>query len=203
MNSVAELLTRAKTAIAAGENSLREAAEAIAAAQAQGASQRQMAAAVGKSAAWVNRLLAWRHTGFIGDAFGPESRKPRRIGVQPAEHRSSSEGSFASESVGAEPASEEPSEGPPKQRSNVREPNFDWDWLQEELRNLSFEPQASRPRTMDVSVRNTIVKALGMLGSEHDGEVLNAARAAENQRRKLGLTWDQLLIVPSELDLAA
>jgi hypothetical protein len=32
-----------------------------------------------------------------------------------------------------------------------------------------------------------------MLGSDHDGEVLSAARQAEAIRRKLQLTWDELL----------
>jgi hypothetical protein len=36
-------------------------------------------------------------------------------------------------------------------------------------------------------------KVLGMLGSDHDGEVLSAARQAEAIRRKLQLTWDELL----------
>jgi hypothetical protein len=52
MTTVSELLIRAKHAIESGETSLRTAAEDIAAAQAQGATQRQIAEAVGKSAAW-------------------------------------------------------------------------------------------------------------------------------------------------------
>src|SRR5438046_32541 len=79
-----ELLLKAKTAIASGENCFREAAEYIAAAQAEGATQRSIAAALGKSPAWVNRLLAWRAGGFIGDAF---ERAHRKKLVQPAEQR--------------------------------------------------------------------------------------------------------------------
>jgi hypothetical protein len=45
--------------------------------------------------------------------------------------------------------------------------------------------------------RELLIKALGMLGSDHDGERLNAARIVENQRAKLGLPWEEL-IVPAE-----
>ena len=34
---------------------------------------------------------------------------------------------------------------------------------------------------------------LGMLGSAHEGEVLNAARLAEKERRRLGKTWKEIL----------
>lgn len=44
----------------------------------------------------------------------------------------------------------------------------------------------------DLSV---LAKILGMLGSEHDGEALTAARRAEDQRRKLGMTWAELLAI--------
>ena len=66
MMTVTELLSRAKQAIESGETSLRAAAEDIAAAQEQGATQRQIGEAVGKSAAWVNRLLKWRRERLRG-----------------------------------------------------------------------------------------------------------------------------------------
>ena len=53
MITVPELLIRAKRAIEFGETSLQAAAEDIAGAQEQRATQRQIAGAVGKSAAWV------------------------------------------------------------------------------------------------------------------------------------------------------
>lgn len=40
----------------------------------------------------------------------------------------------------------------------------------------------------------TLIKLLGMLGSEHDGEVLNAARQIERKRRQMGKTWEELLV---------
>jgi hypothetical protein len=79
MITITELLGRAKRAIETGENSLHDAAEDIAAAQEQGATQRQIAEAVGKSAAWVNRLLKWRQSGYQDDtAFGPQARASRQ-----------------------------------------------------------------------------------------------------------------------------
>ena len=40
---------------------------------------------------------------------------------------------------------------------------------------------------------DTLAKVLGMLGSDHDGEVLAAARQAERMRKETGRTWDELL----------
>lgn len=51
---------------------------------------------------------------------------------------------------------------------------------------------------MDAKTHETLVKALGMLGSEHDGEVLAAARMVEKVRRKLGVTWDQIIVDAAE-----
>jgi hypothetical protein len=196
MISVADLLFRAKAAIASGEKSLRIAAEDIAAAREQGATQRTIAAKIGKSAAWVNRLLAWRDSGYFGDAaFGRAQR--RRIGVQPAEHKAKSS------ATAGDRTRTEASHGETKQRSNVREPNFDWAWLGDELGSIISETISDAPAP---APRDVLVKMLGMLGCDHDNEVVAAARAAEKQRRKLGLTWDQLIIPgapDAEQDMAA
>jgi hypothetical protein len=77
-DSVRGLLELAKREIAGGEKQLRLAAEHIAAAEAKGASQRDIAAAVGKSPAWVNRLLQWSRSGCQDDSpFGAQSRESR------------------------------------------------------------------------------------------------------------------------------
>ena len=49
--------------------------------------------------------------------------------------------------------------------------------------------------------RELLIKALGMLGSEHSGERANAAAVVEKQRAQLGLTWEEL-IVPAQADLS-
>ena len=42
--------------------------------------------------------------------------------------------------------------------------------------------------------RDLLVKALGMLGSDHAGERAVAALMAMKQRVKLGMTWDELIV---------
>jgi hypothetical protein len=88
----AELLSRAKVAIEDGERSLRDAAEALALAHKDfDATQREIAAAVGKSAAWVNRLLQWQKEGCPGTPFGPGSKtsRARRKRVQATKQEAS------------------------------------------------------------------------------------------------------------------
>ncbi len=79
-----ELLSRARTAIEAGEQSMHDAADALGLAQEEhSATQREMAQAVGKSASWVNALLKWRRSGYKDDSpFGPKTKAGR---VQHAE----------------------------------------------------------------------------------------------------------------------
>jgi hypothetical protein len=75
--SIAELLCRAKINILTGENHFRKAAEDIAAAAERGATQRKIAAGVGRSVAWVNQLLQWRESGYQETPFGPQSKAKR------------------------------------------------------------------------------------------------------------------------------
>jgi hypothetical protein len=74
-----DLLRMAKEAIAAGDQSMHDAAEALATAQElHGASQAEMARAIGKSEAWVSLLLQWRRTGFKAESpFGPTTKAAR------------------------------------------------------------------------------------------------------------------------------
>jgi hypothetical protein len=53
--------------------------------------------------------------------------------------------------------------------------------------------QADPPRLRD-DVRTRLAR---LLGSEHDGEALNAARLADKLVRSEGVTWHQVLAVPS------
>ena len=68
-----ELINRAKHHIGNGEtsriSSFRAAADDIALACNKGAKQREVARGVGKSVAWVNRLLKWREGGCVGAPF--------------------------------------------------------------------------------------------------------------------------------------
>jgi len=41
--------------------------------------------------------------------------------------------------------------------------------------------------------RTRLIRLLGMIGSAHDGEVLNAARAASRYLKEIGMTWEEAL----------
>jgi hypothetical protein len=75
----AELFSTAKIEIERGENSWRNAAEALARAEKEfGATQGEMAEAVGRSKSWVSRLLTWRRAGYKEPGpFGPTTKKER------------------------------------------------------------------------------------------------------------------------------
>jgi hypothetical protein len=79
----AEVLSRAKAAIEAGESS-HDTAERLAFAREHfHASQREIGRAVGRSGSWVNRLLKWRRSRYNQSSpFGPTTRSGR------AAHRS-------------------------------------------------------------------------------------------------------------------
>lgn len=49
-----------------------------------------------------------------------------------------------------------------------------------------------RPAELDPK---RLAKLLGMLGSAHQGEIVAAARAIEAERKRLGLSWTQILKV--------
>ena len=42
--------------------------------------------------------------------------------------------------------------------------------------------------------RGRLAKLLGLLGSDHDGEVVAAARQAERLRAEAGLTWPEIIV---------
>ena len=75
----AELLDRAKIAVEANDESLHDAAEALAETQElHGTSQAEMARAVGKSEAWVSKLLQWHRSGYEAESpFGPRTKAGR------------------------------------------------------------------------------------------------------------------------------
>ena len=50
--------------------------------------------------------------------------------------------------------------------------------------------------------RQRLARGCGLFGSDHDGEALAAARQAEKIRKKVGLTWEELLM-PSPRPRAA
>ena len=45
--------------------------------------------------------------------------------------------------------------------------------------------------------RQRLARVCGLFGSDHDGEALAAAWQAEKIRKKVGLTWEELLVPSS------
>jgi len=62
--------------------------------------------------------------------------------------------------------------------------------LQEENDNLRAQLERVFSGSID---RLKLAKILGMLGSNQDGEVLSAARVAEEMRQRATLAWEDLL----------
>ena len=88
----AELLDRAKAAVEANDQSLHDAAEALAETrELHGTSQAEMARAIGKSEAWVSKLLKWSRAGYKAESpFGPRTKAGR---LEHAKDRSASDAS--------------------------------------------------------------------------------------------------------------
>lgn len=176
-----ELLVRAKNAIHAGDKSLRSAAEDIANAQAQGATQRDIARAVGKSAAWVNRLLQWKDKGFPDSTpFGPASKAARQRRLVQATEQT--KGGTDAERGAAHIRDDE--------RATAKSIADD----KERKRLSDSNTPARKGRVFDSNARDRLIRALDMLRADRPGERASAARQVETLRSELGLTWQQLII---------
>ena len=88
LTSKIDLIAETKALVVSTDNTLRQIADNLARMQKDFCmTQRDIAAEIGKSAAWVNRLLTWRNEGFPEDTpFGGTERRKRER-VQRAEHR--------------------------------------------------------------------------------------------------------------------
>jgi transposase len=63
-----------------------------------------------------------------------------------------------------------------------------------EKRVHSNERRRKRSSRLSQNDRRVLVKLLGMLGSQHEGEVANAARKIEELRRRVDFMWDDVII---------
>jgi hypothetical protein len=54
--------------------------------------------------------------------------------------------------------------------------------------------EQKKSKRIPKEVRELLVKALGMLGSDHAGERDSAARTVEKQRARLNMGWDELIV---------
>jgi hypothetical protein len=172
--SIGKLHDKARRAVAAGEHKFREAAECLAAARKLGATQRQSAKAIGKSPAWVNRLLKWRSGGYRETPFGPQSKAKRTV-VQATKQ--------ARRPMTAEEALAQKAQAEFQTARAVAVATM-------------FGADTKR---IPAAARKELLKALAMLGSEHAAERASAALIVERQRARLNLTWDDL-IVPAEVE---
>jgi len=201
MSSVSYLLAKAKEALAVpGSDSPRNAAKYISAAHEQGASQRDIAKRLGKSGAWVNRLLTWQRGGFAGDPFGAGHHTERaftptgeqnlsrddraRIAAAQAAAKKKDRDYLLQEFIKAATGWREAINAQREAERRLRE---------YETRGFRLHP-ATQLIAIDRESRDRLTKLLGMLGSSGDGEVVNAARMAEDLRRRLKLTWPDLII---------
>ena len=162
--TITKLHSKARRAVAAGEHKFREAAECLAAAKKLGATQRTSAKAIGKSPAWVNRLLKWRSGGYRETPFGPQS-KAKRTAVQATKQRR------------------------PMTTEEARAQTAQAEFQRERARAVAamFGDESKR---IPAAARNELLAALRALASSRD----TAAILVERQRARLNLTWDDLLV---------
>jgi transposase len=207
--SIQAHLKIAKKAIASGENDLRRAAKHIAEAHKQGASQRQIAATIGKSVSTVNGYINWHNSGYLEETpFGPESKAKRQRARVRATERSDSKkrsrGGVEPDELAAALASARAAQAEAAmakaeaKRATDEAIRAKAEADRERLRSDRADPShstATAPRhPLDRRQRDLLVKALSMLGSDQVGKRAAAALIAEKQRSKLGMTWDELVV---------
>jgi hypothetical protein len=216
-------LEQAIDCIARGESSMREAAEHIDEARRldNKLTQHAIAARIGKSVAWVNVLIRWKAEGYKSETpFGPQSKASRKKAAafqatkQPPEkvtperllrekaraerdtaNASAAEARAKAAEVGARSI---PSPGP---HGEVSDGAFRCSNKAEQAKQEAEAERlrASRPRAegnanISYEDRDLLVKLLGKLGSEHEGERANAAKMADDLRNRLGLKWSDLIV---------
>jgi hypothetical protein len=199
-------LEQAKDCIARSESSLREAAEHIAEAMRldDKLTQRAVAKRVDMSPAWVNGLIRWRSEGYKSETpFGPQSKAsrakaaavqatkrplekvtPERLLREKARAEADTAKARAAETR-AKAAEAEHKAEQAKQEAEA-----------ERLRASRFRAEGAADISYEQRAR--LVKFLGMLGSEREGERATAAKKADDLRKSLGLSWSSL-IVPSRV----
>jgi hypothetical protein len=56
---------------------------------------------------------------------------------------------------------------------------------------------SAKAQVLDIAAREHLAKLLGMLGSDHAGEIAAGGRKAHEFLKRHGLTWPDVLAVPS------
>jgi hypothetical protein len=214
VTTIDKLHDQARQAIESGESRFRDAAEYLAKAQQLGATQRQSAEAIGKSAAWVNGLLKWRDGSYKtacpfpgGDAKRRVQRAKQKNESKPSRPPTSAEEAQAQTAkANAERAKAEAQKAKAeasRARAEAKKARSENSKARAQARERFHDAFAGifggRPERKKIhsGPRDLLIKALGMLGSEHAGERASAALVVEKQRARLGMTWQEL-IVPAE-----
>lgn len=204
---ITQLLIGARRLIESGVVSLRAASDKIAEAENQGATQREIAKAVGKSVGWVNGLLKWRKLGYPSETpFGPSSKASRsRARVQSPERRSPIEKFDSSIEL----------EGTCGSGTSIRtiEHGIDTKKIANGAATLREALPTKKPAVdetattkqphpsgheFDRNHRDRLVEILAMLGSVNVRQRDHAARQADQLRKKLKMTWNDLIVVANE-----
>jgi hypothetical protein len=184
----------------------RSATEHMSKAQRKGASQRHIASYLGKSSAWVNRLLRWRKSGYKDTPFGPESKASReRARVQAAERFGKTDkpcGEIKLDELVAVSAranadlTERAKAGTKAERAT----DFvKWD----DTPAVDTIEERETARTFSGGERARLIEALECLGAKRSGLRAKFALNVERRRAGLGLAWDQLLIPAHEVETSA
>jgi hypothetical protein len=202
--TVERLLEQAKHCIARGESSMREAAEHIDEAMRldNKLTQRAIAERIGKSPAWVNRLISWKSAGYKSETpFGPQSKASRKKAAavqatkRPPEKiapeallrkKARAERDTAKASAAEAPAKAADSKHKAQQAKHEAEAE----------RVRANRLRANGAADISYEDRERLVKLLGMLGSEHEGERASAAKKADDLRKSLDLDWSDLIVPP-------
>ena len=209
--TVKDLLIRAKHSIASGLTFWQAATEDMAAAQRQGASQRQIAKAVDKAGGWVNTMLQWRRRGYEGTPFGPQSKASReRASVQSPEQQRKRKDcgpnteqdaaatgrmkTAKSEAAKAKADAAKAIADALRAKAEAATARAEADKAEAEARTARARANNPDKQQIHSEPRDLLVKALGMLGSDHAGERAAAALVAEKQRVKLGMSWGELIV---------
>jgi hypothetical protein len=179
--------------------------------------QKAVGIAIGKSGPWVNRLLKWRESGYIGNTpFGPQAKAKRdRARVQASERREQSATAEQHRLAGTLDRADAAKIEAAKARAEVERATHEAiraraEAARERIRAENAYADTRVPgmnlgalrRRIDIGLRRRLVKTLGMLGSDQAGERASAALIAEKERAKLCMTWEELIVrvQPEDLD---
>jgi hypothetical protein len=153
--------------------------------------QRKVAEKIGKSAAWVNTLIAWRANGYEEPtAFGPQAKEARakaaRLVATKQEPHATAREKAARDRARAEAKTA---------RAKADEAKAKAKKASEERRKAEANAKmVGKKANISAEARERLVKFLGMIGSKHAGERDTAATMAEQLRQELNVSWDDLIV---------